>query len=77
MQYQQGPPQQVIVKKKENRGCLAAWYAPICLDIAFLVPLDAVCSSPFRVMHPIGIAGYLVMFDLALCPWRFIKWVNG
>lgn len=27
MQYQQGPPQQVVVKKKQNRGCLAAWYA--------------------------------------------------
>lgn len=26
MQYQQGPPQQVVVKeKKKNQGCLAVW----------------------------------------------------
>ncbi|KAJ9501817.1 hypothetical protein LTR99_004094 [Exophiala xenobiotica] len=25
MQYQQGPPQQVIVREKKDRGCLGAW----------------------------------------------------
>ncbi|KAK4983666.1 hypothetical protein LTR50_007095 [Elasticomyces elasticus] len=27
MQYQQGPPQQMVVQqKKQDRGCLGAWY---------------------------------------------------
>ncbi len=26
MQYQQGPPQQVVVKQKKDRGCLGVWY---------------------------------------------------
>ncbi|KAF1989637.1 hypothetical protein K402DRAFT_390596 [Aulographum hederae CBS 113979] len=25
MQYQQGPPQQVIVREKKDRGCLGSW----------------------------------------------------
>lgn len=25
MQYQQGPPQQVVVREKKDRGCLTAW----------------------------------------------------
>ncbi|KAK8236344.1 hypothetical protein IWZ00DRAFT_116986 [Phyllosticta capitalensis] len=30
MQYQQGPPQQVIVKEKKDRGCLGTCLAVLC-----------------------------------------------
>ncbi|KAK4991605.1 hypothetical protein LTR66_006506 [Elasticomyces elasticus] len=56
MQYQQGPPQQVIVQqKKQDRGCLSAWYdllpedkRAFQADVVTVSPRSAAASSARR-----------------------------
>ena len=64
MQYQQGPPQQVVVKQKKDRGCLEAWQVLtlmvlqrlsllVCIRFHLKMTLSSLPRAPLTMQLPL------------------------